>query len=62
MYMRLPRKDCVVSILHIYCDGTPLTPAQHQAKEAERANLWQQVSGLYQQLPPPMVTKVVHKN
>ena len=52
----------IEKILRILSDGTPLTPAQHQAKEAERANLQQQVSGLYQQLPPPMVTKVIHKN
>ena len=46
----------------VLTDGTPLTPAQHQAKEGERANLRQQLVALNQQLPPPVVTKIIHKN
>ena len=43
-------------------DGTPLTPAQRQAKEGEVARLRAQIQSLQQQLKPIGVTKVVHKN
>ena len=46
----------------ILTDSTALTPAQHQAKEGERVNLRQQVTAVNQQLPPPVVTKIIHKN
>ena len=43
-------------------DGTPLTPAQRQAEEAQVATLRAQIQSLQQYLPPVGVTKVIHKN
>ena len=43
-------------------DGTPLTPAQQQAKVGEVARLRAQIQSLQQHLKPIGVTKVVHKN
>ena len=42
--------------------GTPLTPAQRQAKEAQVATLKRQIQSLQQYLPTAGVTKVIHKN
>ena len=43
-------------------DGTPLTPAQRQAKEGKVARLRGQIQSLQQLLKPVGVTKVVHQN
>ena len=58
--MKLNKK--IEKITRTLTDGTALTPVQKHVKEAERASLQQQLLALNQQLPPLVVTKVIHKN
>ena len=52
----------IEKITQILTNSTALTQGQIQAKEAERVNLQGQLVALSQQLPPSVVTKVIHKN
>ena len=52
----------IAKLTKVLTDGTSLTQAQHTAKENKNSQLIAQLSVLKQQLPPAVVTKIVHKD